>query len=155
MADEVCKSWPRLLGAPNQQSAYQKTISSYFLASCSLEMGYLQRKKFFLLHFLIFKSYFYAYFSHHITGPKFIGGGGVRRGSAKSPSLSYFFFEAFPNLMINSCTQLLHCTLSLPSPCLCLVVTDGRLVCSNQPQPYTQYLLGRGDLSTLQICLHK
>ena len=99
MADEVCKSWPRLLGAPNQQSAYQKTISSYFLASCSLEMGYLQRKKFFLLHFFIFKSYFYAYFSSHITGPKFIGGGGVRRGSAKSPSLSYFFFEAFPNLM--------------------------------------------------------
>ena len=91
MADEVCKSWPRLLGAPNQQSAYQKTISSYFLASCSLEIGYLQRKKFFLLHFLIFKSYFYAYFSHHITGPKFIGGEGSDEVQPKAQVCSVFF----------------------------------------------------------------
>ena len=96
MADEVCKSWPRLLGAPNQQSAYQKTISSYFLASCSLEMGYLQRKKFFLLHFLIFKSYFYAYFSQHITGPKFIGGGRGQTRFSRKPKFVIFFFLSLP-----------------------------------------------------------
>ena len=60
-------------------------------------MGYLQRKKFLLLHFLIFKSYFYAYFSHHITGPKFIGGGrGQTRFSQKPKFVIFFFFEAFP-----------------------------------------------------------
>ena len=29
-------------------------------------------------------------------GPKLDGGGGVSRGSAKSPNLTFFFFEAFP-----------------------------------------------------------
>ena len=32
-----------------------------------------------------------------ITGPKLGGGGGVSGGSAKSPNLTFFFFEAFPN----------------------------------------------------------
>ena len=31
-----------------------------------------------------------------ITGPKLGGGGGVSGGSAKSPNLTFFFFEAFP-----------------------------------------------------------
>ena len=30
-------------------------------------------------------------------GPKLGGGGGVSGGSAKSPNLTFFFFEAFPN----------------------------------------------------------
>ena len=40
-----------------------------------------------------FRSIFDTFFSHLITGPKFIGGGGVRRGSAKSPSLWWFFLK--------------------------------------------------------------
>ena len=35
-----------------------------------------------------------------ITGPKLGGGGGVSGGSAKSPNLTFFFFEAFPYALV-------------------------------------------------------
>ena len=44
-----------------------------------------------------------------ITGPKFGGEGGVRRGSAKSPNLT-FFFEAFPKVdrLVRTCQKSLY-----------------------------------------------